>query len=269
MTARSASKQTSAFGQLLRTWRRRRGMTQLELAATAGSTPRYVSFVETGRSRPRRDVVLRLAAALSVPLEDRNALLIAAGLPAEYSALAYDDEGLAPVRRIVRTMLERHEPYPAWCFAPGLRIVDTNRGADRLFPGLRDMSPEAMVDFWYGSGAFRERVENWAEVLHAGIDVMRREQLHSSGENRLLERAEKHLRDVPAPPLTGELPVLCPIFRFGDQRVRTMSSVLRFDTASDATVSELKVELMFPADPASAAVLDGLLGGRLEEHGDR
>ncbi|MEM9192409.1 MAG: helix-turn-helix domain-containing protein [Myxococcota bacterium] len=248
----------SAFGQQLREWRRRRGMTQLDLALSAGSTPRYISFIETGRSRPRRDVVLRLANALDVPVHDRNSMLVAAGLRPEYSAHEYGDEELAPVRNLISSLLTRHEPYPGWCWAPGLRVVDSNAAAERLFPGLRAMSPEEMVDFWYGSEDFRSVVENWKEMLFAGLSVMRREHLvrQDQESTALLERAQRHLIGLQVPAPSEGTPVACPIFLLDGQRVRTMSTFLRFETASDQTVSGLKVELMFPADQSSAGYFE-------------
>lgn len=244
----------SAFGQHVRAWRKSRGMTQLDLAISAGSTPRYVSFLETGRSRPRREVVLRLATALDVPVRDRNAMLIAAGLRPEFSSHSFDAEELQPVREVVSALLTRHDPYPGWCWAPGLQVVAANQTAERLFPDLGGLSSEEMVDFWYGSSTVRTLIENWREVLYAGLAVMRREHLQRQDplSAALLERAQRHLKDVPLPSPTQAFPVVCPVFRFDGKRIRTISTVLRFDTAADATVSDLKVELMFPADEAGS-----------------
>ena len=239
----------SMLGEQLRAWRKRRGVTQLELAIAANSTPRYVSFVETGRSRPRRDMVLRLANALSVPLREQNAMLVAVGLRPEFSNHDYSRDELEPVRRIVDVMLKRHAPYPAWCWTTGLRVLDMNTTAERLFPGLKGLTGVDVVDFWCGSDEFRSRVENWREVLYAILSVLRREHtLRQSSESyAILERAQEHLGDI-APPPRSEKSVICPVFVIDGRRIPTMSAFMHFDTAVDATAAELRVELMFPED---------------------
>lgn len=231
-------------------------MSQLAVASLSGTTPRHLSFVETGRSRPGRELVLRLAEALDVPLGDRNALFVAAGLPPEYASARLDDASMRPLRDVVARVLLGHEPYPAWVFGRGLTVIDSNRGADRLFPGLRGMAPEAIVDLWFGPGPFREAVENWHDVVAAGVTALRREAVRTGDPAvvDLAKRAEAHLARVGGVPASrAELPVVCARFRFGDRTVRTISSVMRFDAAIDATAAELRVELMFPADAESEA----------------
>ena len=144
----------SPFGQQLRAWRRRAGISQLELAAQAGTTPRYVSFIETGRARPGRELILRLAAALDVPLRDRNALMTAAGLTPAFPARALSDVAMQPVKLVLEQVLRGHEPYPAWVVGRGLRFLSSNRGARRCFQacarcGLRrlSISGSAQVSF--------------------------------------------------------------------------------------------------------------------------
>jgi transcriptional regulator with XRE-family HTH domain len=104
----------SPFGQQLRHWRRRSGVSQLDLAVQAGTSPRHVSFIETGRSRPGRDLVLRLAVALDVPIRDRNTLLTSAGLPPAYPDRELTDDAMRPVKLVLERVLAGHEPYPAW-----------------------------------------------------------------------------------------------------------------------------------------------------------
>jgi transcriptional regulator with XRE-family HTH domain len=104
----------SPFGQLLQQWRRRSGLSQLDLAAMAGTTPRHVSFLETGRSRPGRELVLRLCAAMDMPLRERNALLVAAGLAPEYPIRELSDDAMRPVKLVLDRVLRGHEPFPAW-----------------------------------------------------------------------------------------------------------------------------------------------------------
>lgn len=245
----------SPFGQQLRHWRTRAGKSQLELASDAGTTPRHLSFVETGRSRPGVDLVLRLAAALDIPIRERNALLVAAGLPPSFPALALGDEAMKPIQRVLDRVLASHEPYPAWVGGCGFRFFSSNRAAEALFPGMCSMSPEAIVELWFGPGPFRDLVENWHDVVWAGVAALRRDALRASDPalTELLRRAEGHARAIPAPEREArpELPVICPRLNVGGRRVRTISTVMRFDTAIEVTASELRVELMFPADDDS------------------
>jgi transcriptional regulator with XRE-family HTH domain len=247
----------SPFGHQLRHWRRCAGVSQLALAAQAGTTPRHVSFVETGRSRPGRTLVLRLAAALDVPLRERNALLAAAGFPPAFPENELSDAAMRPVALVLDRVLRSHEPYPAWVVGRGLQFRASNRAAEALFPGLCGCAPEAIVDLWYGPGPFRQLVENWEEVVSAGVAALRREARRTSDPLllALLRRAEAHAGAIPAPAagVPPELPVACPRLRIGGRTVRTVAAVMRFDTAVEVTASELRIELLFPADDESDA----------------
>jgi transcriptional regulator with XRE-family HTH domain len=250
----------SPFGHQLRRWRHAAGVSQLALAAQAGTTPRHVSFLETGRSRPGRPLVLRLADALDVPLRERNALLAAAGFPPAFPEHDLGDAAMRSVALVLDRVLRAHEPYPAWVVGRGLRFRAANRAAEALFPGLCTLPPEAIVDLWYGPGPFRALVENWPEVVRAGVAALRREARRTPDPLllALLRRAEAHARDAAAsgtgaPPGDPELPVAFPRLRIGGRTVRTVSAVMRFDTAVEVTASELRVELMFPADEDSDA----------------
>ena len=247
----------SPFGRHVRRWRAIRRMSQLDLAIAAGTTPRHLSFVETGRSRPRQDLILRIADALTVPLPERNTLLAAAGLPPVFHAHELGSHALEPVNRVLEKVLRRHEPYPAWVIRQPFTIVRANTGAEVLFPGLTQLTPDQLIDLWYGPGPFQGQVVNWPDVVQAGLSALR----HTAADTgdaeviRLLGRAEAHLRDRPARPGTpaGSSPVVCPVFELGGQVIRTISTVMRFDTATEVTTSQLRIELMFPADEAAEA----------------
>lgn len=191
--------------------------------------------------------MLRLATALDIPLSERNALLVAAGLSPAYPALQLDDEAMGPVRRVLDRILRTHEPYPAWVGRSGFRFTAANRAAKALFPGLSKMPPEAIVDLWFGPGPFRELVENWQDVIWAGVAALRREVSRATDPSlaALLRRAETHARSIPeaGPDARPELPVVCPRLNIGGRHVRTISTVMRFDTAVEVTASELRVEL--------------------------
>jgi transcriptional regulator with XRE-family HTH domain len=127
----------SSFGQRLRRWRTQRGLSQLALANSAGTTPRHVSFLETGRSRPQRDIVLRLGDALALPLREINAMLQAAGLTPSFAHQPWQAADLAPFRAAIDTMLAAHLPYPALVLDSHTTVLQVNAACDRLFgPGL-------------------------------------------------------------------------------------------------------------------------------------
>lgn len=252
------------FGRMLREWRGRRGLSQLALAAQAETTPRHVSFIETGRSRPGRELVLRLAEAMDVPIRARNALLEAAGLGRAYAERELDADDVQPFVEAVDLVLRNHEPFPG-CAIDGLGCVQrTNVAFERFWPGSKGLTPEQAVDAFFGPGPGREVVENWAELAWRYLDL-RRHEANRSGDPRLLalaDRAAEHLRDVPRPSTAdvASAPIVCPRFRFGDTRVRTFSTVMRFEHSNDVTLGELRVELIFPADETAAAFFRQLAG---------
>jgi len=177
--------ETSPFGRRLRYWRSARGLSQLDLASAAGTTSRHLSFCETGRSRPGRDLVIRLAEVLAVPIRDRNDLLEAAGLTPAYPVRGLDSPHLAPVRRVPDQVLATHDPYPAWILGRGMAVVDANRAARALFPGVVGLTSEQFVDIWFGPGPLADRIVNRAEVLRAGLAQLRRE-AWASGDPTML-----------------------------------------------------------------------------------
>src|SRR6266571_3047946 len=133
-----------------------------------------------------------------------------------------------------------------------MRFLASNCGAEALFPGLCSLQPHAIVDLWFGPGPFRDMVENWPDVVWAGVAALRREAIRIANPQlaALVRRAEAHLKTVPMPEggADPELPFVCARLKIGGQLVRTISTVMRFDTAVEVTASELRVELLFPAD---------------------
>jgi transcriptional regulator with XRE-family HTH domain len=242
--------------------RRRETIEQLDLASRAGTTPRYLSFLETGRSRPGRDLVLRLAAALDVPLRERNAWLVSAGLAPEFPDRDMADDAMRPLRLVLDKVLAMHEPYPAWVIAQPLRFVASNRAAEALFPGMCELQPEALIDLWCGPGPMRDVVENWQEVTWAGVATLQREAARTADPrlDELIKRAEAHLKTIP-PHEVGpdpESPLVCARLRINGWLVRTTTAVMRFDAALDVTAADLRVELLFPADDASDSFFQSL-----------
>ena len=153
--------QVTAFGLHMKQWRRQRGLSQLDLAVRADMSQRYVSFIETGRSRPRADVVQRVAEALDVPLRDRNILLETAGLAPIYPEVLLSDGTAEPFRNAIRKMLESHEPYPAYVINRWWELIDANAAGTRIFPDTGD-GPINLIDAILGPGPIHEMIENFS-----------------------------------------------------------------------------------------------------------
>ncbi|MEM8736678.1 MAG: helix-turn-helix domain-containing protein, partial [Planctomycetota bacterium] len=173
MRAENNNKPT-AFGRQLKRWRQKRGLSQLDLATSAATTPRHLSFVESGRSRPGKELVLRLARALDLPVRSQNELLLAAGLPAQFTERELTDQQIEPYRMAVQQIIDSHNPYPA-CVHDALgRVLTCNDAHRRMVPGCESMSPEELVDMFFAPGPLRNSIENWAEVAWAWVDRQQR-----------------------------------------------------------------------------------------------
>jgi transcriptional regulator with XRE-family HTH domain len=250
------------LGELLRYWRRVRGKSQLDLAFAAMTTPRYVSFVETGRSTPSRQMVVRLARALDVPLRERNGLLLAAGYAPLYSAGSLDAPEFEPVRVALTSMLDQHEPFPAVVMDRGWNVLRANDGAARLFRGLHAPEPLAhpsnILDLMIEPGPVRSAVLNWGAVVPALLERARREAVAGVLDTETAHRVER-LNSLPevaellsgSPTTAAALPVLDVRFRFETAELHFFSVVSSLGTPIDVTAQELRVEAFFPSDEAT------------------
>jgi transcriptional regulator with XRE-family HTH domain len=248
------------FGHLLREWRARRRVSQLDLSMEAGVSSRHVSFVETGRSRPSREMVLLLARVLDVPLRDRNDLLAAAGYAALYRASDLDAPDLEQARRALDFMLRQQEPYPAIVVDRSWTILKANGGAARLVETFADAAaaPEwggnAMRLMFHPRG-LRPHIANWEAMAAALIQWLHRDVLSSFGgeETRRLRDELLEYPGVPARWRTLDLdastaPFLAIEFVKGDLELRYFSTLTSLGTPHDITLQELRVEAFFPAD---------------------
>ncbi len=256
----------SPFGRLLRHWRTLRRLSQFALALKAGTPARHVSFLETGRARPTQAMVLRLAAALDVPLAERNALLAAAGFGALYTARALDDAALASVRDVIGRLLASHAPLPALVLDGHYDVLDLNDGARALLAALGlapDGAPPNLVALLLGP--LRDSIVNHDDVVHDTRARLQRDLAASPGDGRLaslladVEHALGGRGATRAP--ASESPVLLTTFRTPVGPLHTLSALVHFGGARDATVQGLQVELLYPADAASEALLRAVVGG--------
>ncbi len=253
-------------GELLRRWRDRRRLSQLELALESGISARHLSFVENGRSAPSRETVLRLAEELDLPLRERNDLLLAAGYAPVYSEAALDSPELASVRVAVGQVLRGHEPYPAVAVDRGWNLVDANSGVALLTEGVAEellASPSNVLRASLHPDGMAPRILNLGEWRAHLLGRLRRQVALTA--DPALSRLLAELRAYPSGGSEPEIEVpgpgdiVVPLrLRHGGRELSFFSTVTTFGTPLDVTVSELAIESFFPADPETVSVLRGL-----------
>jgi transcriptional regulator with XRE-family HTH domain len=245
-------------GELLRGWRQRRGLSQLDLAIAADVSARHVSLVETGKSRPSADMILRLAEQLHVPLRERNRLLLAGGFAPRYTERALDSEALSAVHDAIGRVLRAHEPYPALVFDRRWNIVMTNRAVDPFFAHVAPdllRPPVNLVRLGLHPRGLARLVVNLADVRAVFRSRISR-QLANDPDPELTALYEELLAPEPdgAPSRRIDADVVIPmILRVGSRELRLFSTITTFGTPMDITVDEVAIESYYPADQDSAA----------------
>jgi transcriptional regulator with XRE-family HTH domain len=255
-------------GELLRDWRRRRRLSQLELALEADVSSRHLSFVETGRSRPSAEMVLRLAEKLDVPLRDRNHLLLAAGYAPAFAHRELDAPELGPVRDAIDQVLRGHEPYPALVIDRHWGLVAANRALSRLVEGVAEHLREPPVNVLRLSlhpDGVAPRIVNLHEWRAHLLERLSRDAV-ASGDPALAALYDELLAypgGEPGPTVdSGFADIAVPLrLRHGDVELAFLSTRTTFGTAVDVTVAELSIESFFPADRATAEAMQSLLDG--------
>lgn len=257
-------------GELLRDWRTRRHLSQLDLAVGAGVSTRHLSYVETGRSRPSPELVLSLAEHLQVPLRERNALLLAAGYAPRYRESSLEDAAMAPVRDSIQRMLDAHDPYPALVVDRRWNLVMANVAAF----GLVALLPEHLVTdplnvyriTLHPDGLARHS-PNADEWVVAWLDTLRRQALLTGDAEvqALYDEVSMYPAAISALDASGlpsdDPPVVIAVtLDTPAGQASLFTTLTTFGTALDITLDELTVELFWPADPDSAGVLRRLAG---------
>lgn len=247
------------FGSELRRWRNSRRVSQLELAIRAGTTQRHLSYIERGRSRPGRAIVIRLAESLGLSLRERNALLNAAGYAPVFPESSLDEPALRPVRDALDAILNGHLPYPALVLRPYGELAAANSAIDVLTEGAATelLQPSVnMLRLMLHPHGMARRVQNLDQWGRHVIENLRARALRSP-DPRLDELIAELAEYVPATtPGPDHLGFAVPLrLRSTDGDLRLITTLTSFATAVDVTLAELHLEAFLPADEATAEIL--------------
>jgi transcriptional regulator with XRE-family HTH domain len=275
---------SAPVGALLRTWRERRRLSQLELAGAADISARHMSFLETGRSIPSRAMLLRLAERLQIPLRDRNVLLLSAGYAPMYAERRLDDPALRQARKAVDLVIAGHAPYPALAVDRHWTLVSANAPVSLLLAGVAPrlmLPPVNVLRLGLHPEGLGPRVENFSQWRDHTLTRLR-QQIAATADPILTELLAE-LESYPPNPAAGSSTdqalndtdyagVVIPF------RVRTdfgvlsfFSTITVFGTPLDVTLAELAIESFFPADPQTAEILTRIaspFAGQLQQPGD-
>lgn len=269
MTTAASAKEDTGVGPLLRGWRERRKISQLELALRADSSARHISFIETGRSRPSEEIVLRLADHLDVPMRDRNSLLLAAGYAPRFRETPLDDPSMGALRESLEQLLLGYEPYPALVVDATYDVIAANRGITMLLDGV----PEHLLQPPLNAMRLTLHPEGLAPKIR-NLREWRGHLLHQMDRQIALQRSSA-LRavyeEVAAFPVADPgvdvleagggpqdgVPCFALPLRIEHEGhlLSFVSSISTFNTPMDVTVAELAIETLLPADPATAKYL--------------
>ncbi|MDX6330732.1 MAG: hypothetical protein QOI83_3115 [Streptomycetaceae bacterium] len=251
----------TTVGPLLRGWRERRRISQLELSLRADSSARHISFIETGRARPSQAMVLRLAEHLEVPVRERNALLLAAGYAPAYPETPLDDPAMSALRAGIEQLLTGYEPYPALVMNGTYDVLAANRGIALLIDGVAEhllRPPLNALRITLHPEGIAPRIQNLGQWRPHLLEQLER-QISMRGSQRLRELYEEvSAYPGPAPEDSADPmhPFALPMrIEHGGQVLSFISSVSTFNTPMDVTVSELAIETFLPADPETVKAL--------------
>ena len=256
------------FGDLLRHWRKVRGVSQLDLALAADTSQRHVSFLESGRSRPSRAMVLALAERLDIPLRARNEILTAAGHAPHFPERSLTSEALVLIGAILKRILEHHEPYPAFVLDGGWNLLMINTAGGRLiapFGAAASAGPGRIgtnfIKLMCDPNGLRPFITSWSRTGPALLGRLRREAAANPGgpvEQLLRELLVKNVFPPIADIDNGQSDATIPVeLQLGERRVRLVTTITTFGTPQDVALQELRIEMSFPADEESDQFLRG------------
>jgi transcriptional regulator with XRE-family HTH domain len=267
-----ANTQDVEFNDYFRSWRRYRKLSQLELALTAGVSQRHVSWLETGRSKPSREMVIRLSEAMEIPLRERNTFLQTAGFANVYTEKALEEPTMSAVFDVIRTILDHHDPMPAVVVDRLWNVRMKNGGADLMFSLAGDSD-----EVWRSIGddgehnlalltlhpkGLRPFIANWDAAAPEFIRRLKREAL-ASGDPRMREKFAKIIALAGPVAETGDntsqlMPVLPLEISVNGLNLSLFSVITTFGTPQDITTEELRIEAFYPSDKDTAALFQNL-----------
>ena len=256
--------ETRLFSALLRHWRTKRGLSQLDLALAAEVSARHISFLETGRAQPSREMVLILGATLDVPLRDQNVLLNAAGFAEEFAEPSFAEGLPEPIARAIERMLAQQEPYPMMVLSHRYDILKVNAAGMRMMQKLvlepsALTSPPNVMRMLFDPRLARSFVMDWERVAKTLLSRLHREALMRSGDAGLSALIQELLAqpDVPQTFRTPDFsqpsePTLTFRLRVGAAELSFLTTVTVFNAPQNITLEELRIESYFPLDDATA-----------------
>jgi len=265
------------FGHALRTWRTRRRVSQLDLTLRTGTTQRHVSFLESGRSAPGRAMIVRLAEALELPIRERNDLLLTAGFAPAYPESRLEDPALEPVRTALERVLRGHLPYPAVVVDRHGDLVSANAGFSALVEGIDAtlLAPPVNVPRLLlhpnGLAARIVNLDVWAWHVLDRLDSELARNPDDELDALLTELAAiapPRPRNPPADHLGFAVPLRLRAGTADERELRLITTLTHFGTAIDVTLAELRLEAFLPADDATAALLDEMVGRAARRNSD-
>jgi transcriptional regulator with XRE-family HTH domain len=275
VAARPARETARPFGARLRWWRERRGFSQLDLAVATDTTQRHLSFLESGRAAPSREMILRLATSLDLPLRQHNALLLAAGFAPAWRESDLSAPELARINSALDLMLAQQEPYPAFVVDRRWNLVRANAGAARFTefllgpaPSPPPPEPANLAVVLMSPDGLRPSIVNWDEVALYFLRSVQADAIaDGSAETAALLERLLAFPGAPAlsrmvPPEEAQAPVLPIHFRRGATSLRMFTTIATLGTPQDVTLQEVRIECFFPLDDATAAVFQAWANDR-------
>jgi transcriptional regulator with XRE-family HTH domain len=260
----------SGFGSILSEWRAVRRLSQLDLALLTDISQRHISFVESGRAQPSRDMIFKLADGLDLPLRTRNDLFLAAGYAPAYPERRLDLSEMKAAREALEMILGHHEPYPALVMDRSWNILMQNAAVSRIIAacvgrdGLRQLFPDGSINFMqlmFSQSGLRPHVLNWTHTRLVLLNRLRREAAGKPNSPSAILRRQFD-SDVPGagaesmPHEEGDEPLLSLELRVGDARLRLFNTFTTFGTPQDVLLQELRIDMSFPADETTKRLLE-------------
>ncbi|MEP3049619.1 MAG: helix-turn-helix transcriptional regulator [Roseibium sp.] len=248
------SDMNSAFPGLLKTWRSRRRLSQLDLALEAGLSQRHISFLETGRSKPSRSAIAQLGFALQMPAAEIDTLLVSAGFAAPSMDARWSADTRTAVQASIDHVLAGHEPYPAFSVDRIWTIQKANASAQSFFSEIGNGSEPNILRSVMTPGPLRDCITNWSENACALLRLLELEVVRRPNDRE----ARELLSELSALPgvqdaldntgITPNVPVLTLRFRFGDVELSLFSLIATIGMSADAALDDIRIETLLPAD---------------------